>query len=361
MGYTIESAASELRGEARLCADELYLAFGDFSLRLRSNSTQLLAGFAGYFSHVAGHAMTPDVDIVAIERDVTELNMEFVDWKREPGKTGRKDSCADLPGGRLVRKVRTGMVFLQSESHRIAAGPCLQNSNQVINFINSQYMNWLQHRGWLICHAAGLVHRGRGLGIAGFSGGGKSTLMLHLLDNDEVSYLTNDRLFIRNESGRTLARGIPKLPRINPGTIVHNPKLHSLIPVQRRNTLLQMPAAELWQLEEKYDVNIDKVYGHGRIMAEAPLGALLILDWQRDGSAELKIERVDLTAHRHLLGALMKSPGPFYQYPDGSFQHDAMAFDESAYVDTLKDIPVYAARGRLDFSAMADHCLHELL
>ena len=174
--------------------------------------------------------------------------------------------------------------------------------------------------------------------------------MLHMLDNDEVSYLSNDRLFIRNESGRTLARGIPKLPRINPGTIVHNPKLHSLISVQQRNTLLQLPAAELWELEEKYDVSIDRVYGQGRIMAEAPLSAFLILDWRRDSDTALEIERVDLAARRNLLGALMKSPGPFYQHPDGSFQQDTTAFDDTAYLDTLKEVPVYAVRGRLDFS-----------
>jgi len=361
LGYTIESAASALWGQAHASADEIYLALSGCVLRLRSNSTELLGGLAEYFSHVASDAATPDVDIVAIERDVPALGVDFIDWKREPGKTGRKDSCVDLPGGRLVRKVRTGMVFLQSESQRIAAGPCLQNCNQVINFINSQYMNWLQHRGWLICHAAGLVYRGRGLGIAGFSGGGKSTLMLHLLDNDEVFYLSNDRLFIRNESGQTRVRGIPKLPRINPGTVVHNAKLHSLISVQRRNTLLQLPAAELWRLEEKYDVNIDQVYGHGRILAEAPLAAILILNWQCDSDRALEIERVDLAVHRNLLGALMKSPGPFYQHPDGSLQQDTTAFDESAYLDTLKDIPAYTVTGRLDFSALAGRCLGEIM
>jgi len=361
MGYTVESAANALQGEARLCTDELYLAPGGCTLRLRSNSTELLAGLADYFAHVASTAMTPDLDIIAIERDAPELGIDFIDWKREPGKTGRKDSYVDLPGGRLVRKVRTGMVFLQSEDRRIAAGPCRKYDNQVINFINSQYMNWLQNRGWLICHAAGLVYRGKCLGIAGFSGGGKSTLMLHLLDNDAVSYLTNDRLFVHAGSGRTLARGIPKLPRINPGTIVHNQKLHSLIPEQQRAALLQLPAGELWELEEKYDVHIDRVYGPGRIITEAPLAAFLILDWQRDADGELEVERVDLADHRDLLGALMKSPGPFYQYPDGSFLQDTTAFDEAAYLDTLKGIDVYAARGRIDFSAMSGRTLHELL
>ena len=294
MGYTVESAVSELQDNAPLCADELYLALSECVLRLRSNSSELLAGLADYFSHVASDAMTPDVDIIAIERDAPELGIDFIDWKREPGKTGRKDSYADLPGGRLIRKVRTGMVFLQGESRRIAAGPCRKYDNQVINFINTQYMNWLQNRGWLIGHAAGLVYRGKGLGVAGFSGGGKSTLMLHLLGNDEVSYLTNDRLFMHAGSGRVLARGIPKLPRINPGTIVHNQKLHSLIPARQREALLQLPGAELWELEEKYDVDIDRLYGPGRVKSEAPLAALLILDWQRDGDRELQVEQVNL-------------------------------------------------------------------
>ena len=361
MVYTETSAVSALRAEAPLCTDELYLALGGCILRLRSNSAELLTLLRDYFSHVACEPLPHDIEVIAIERDAPELGIDFIDWKREPGKTGRKDSYADLPGGRLVRKVRTGMVFLQSERQRIAAGPCLKYNNQVINFINSQYMNWLQNRGWLICHAAGLVYRNKCLGIAGFSGGGKSTLMLHLIDDDEVAYLSNDRLFIHAGFGQVLARGIPKLPRINPGTIVHNKKLQGLIPARQRKALLRLPAAELWQLEDKYDVPVERIYGPGRIMPEAPLSAFLILDWQHDSELDLQLEQVDLMLHRDLLDALMKSPGPFYQYPDGSFQQDTAAFDNAAYLAALQQVPVYVARGRVDFSALSDRCLHELL
>ena len=142
---------------------------------------------------------------------------------------------------------------------------------------------------------------------------------------------------------------------------VHNQKLHSLIPAQQREALLQLPGAELWELEEKYDVHIDRVYGPGRIVTEAPLEAFLVLDWQRDSEMELEVEPVDLAAHRDLLGALMKSPGPFYQYPDGTFLEDTTAFDEAAYLDALEGVAVYVARGRVDFSALSDRCLHEIL
>jgi HprK-related kinase B len=311
-----------------------------------------------------GTASEPDMEVIAIERDAPRLDITFKDWTREPGKTGRKDSYFDLVDdghhARLVRKVRTGMVFLQSDTHRIAAGPCLRYDNQLINFINAQYMNWLQQRGWLICHAAGLVYRGRALGIAGFSGGGKSTLMLNMLENPAINYLTNDRLFIRADNGVIHATGIPKLPRINPGTIVHNPRLRPLIPEQQRESLLALPNDELWEREEKYDVMIDELYGGNRITSEAPLAAFLVLNWRRVSDEPLQLHQVDLSQRHELLGAIMKSPGPFYQYADGRFYQDATPLDEWGYLDMLRHIAVYEASGVVDFDALATH-LNELM
>lgn len=354
-----ESMAAFLQAGDALCDDALILKPGECRLRVRSNSSALLKCLGEYFAHVVSprDKNKPDLDVIAIESATTDPDVEFIDWKREPGKTGRKDAYCDLPDGRLVLKVRTGMVFLQSEAHRIAAGPCLKYDSQVINFINTQYMNWLQHRGWLICHAAGLVTRGVALGIAGFSGGGKSTLMLRLLDHAGMSYLTNDRLFVRMNSTGVHAAGIPKLPRVNPGTIVHNPKLHELISRPDREALLALPEAELWNLEDKYDVHLERVYGPGRITPQAPLAAFLVLNWRRDLQEVPRLERVDLRARRDLLGAIMKSPGPFYQYPDGSFLQDTTTLDEEAYLGVLEEIPVYEVRGGTDFDSIQTQCL----
>jgi HprK-related kinase B len=185
--------------------------------------------------------------------------------------------------------------------------------------------------------------------------------MLHLLDHDEVCYLTNDRLFVRKEAGQTRAVGIPKLPRVNPGTIVHNARLQGLIPADRRVALLAMPAAELWHLEDKYDVHMDEVYGPGRVVPEAPLGGYLVLNWHRDSDMPLRVEPVTLDNRRDLLAAIMKSPGPFYQYPDGSFHRDDAEFDEQAYLDALQGVAVHEVSGRIDFDALARICLGDLL
>ena len=355
------AAAAKLCEDASIVDEELHLGLGDCTLRIRSNSSELIAELTDYFGHVAVEPRTPDLDIVAIERAAPDLGIDFVDWKREPGKTGRKDAYVDIPGARLVLKVQSGMVFLQSETYRIAAGPCLRYESKVINFINAQYMNWLQNRDWLICHASGLVKGGRCLAIAGFSGGGKSTLMLRLMDDPAAAYLTNDRLFIRRHDGIAEATGIPKLPRVNPGTIVHNPTLHGLLTVERREELLAMPREELWHLEDKYDVHIDRIYGAGRIIASAPLSALLVLNWQLGTGAPVRVKRVDLRERRELLGALMKSPGPFYQFPDGSFFTDTMALDEEAYLSALDGVAIFEASGGIDFEGLAMYCFDELM
>jgi len=349
-----------LLGGAGALDAEIHLGPGDCTLRLRSNSDDLIAGLRDYFGHVIVEPRQPDMDVIAVERDAPDLGIEFVDWKREPGKTGRKDSYLDLPGARLVRKVRTGMVFLQSENQRIAAGPCIKYDNQVINFINSQYMNWLQNRGWLICHASGLVKDGRCLAIAGLSGGGKSTLMLRLLGDASVSHLTNDRLFVLN-NGETEAVGIPKLPRINPGTIVHNEALHGLMSAEEREEFLSMPADELWHVEDKYDVHVDRVYGKGRIVERAPLASFLVLNWSRESEEKPSVEMVDLRQRRDLLSAIMKSPGPFYQFADGRFFEDTMAVDEETYLTALDGVRIYEATGGVDFDRLCRQCVDGLM
>ena len=145
----LQTLVDTLYDGAQLDEQRLYLSLGEYTLSVRSNSHELLTKLGHYFSHVTAPACAANMEVIAIERAAPQLGIEFKDWQREPGKRGRKDSYFDFPSGRLLHKVRTGMVFLQSETQRIAAGPCLRNDNQVINFINSQYMNWLQQRDWL--------------------------------------------------------------------------------------------------------------------------------------------------------------------------------------------------------------------
>jgi len=344
----VEQAAAFLRSDHQLSDEVLYLSLPGFCIGIRSNSMKFLKQLERYFSHVAVESCSADVTIEAYDTQVISQDLDWTDWAREPGKTGRKDAYIDLDDGRLLLKARTGMLFLQSMRTVIAAGPCCAFDNQVINFINSQYMNWLQQHDWLICHASGLDVDGHGIGMAGLSGGGKSTLMLGLMDYPDVRYVTNDRLFIlRNEEG-VVGRGIPKLPRINPGTIVHNPALHSLISADRRQELLALPKNELWHLEEKHDVMIDEVYGADRLSEEMKLDTFLVLNWSHDTDEPMRLKAVRFEDRRDLLPAIMKSPGPFFQFADGAMYQDSMQLEEQAYIDALHGVTILEASGKVD-------------
>ena len=358
---SVTSAAEALRGGAVSADEVLHLRLGACRLAVRSNDPELLAELGEYFAHVRVASGPSDRVVEAIERDAPELGVPFVDWAREPGKRGRKDSTFDVPGGRLVRKVRTGMVFLHSATVRLAAGPCRRFANQVINFINAQVMSWLQQRGWLLCHAAALARGGQALGIAGLSGGGKSTLALHLMERQDVAYVTNDRLLVRREAGRAAAVGIPKQPRVNPGTLVHNPRLRGLLPPGEVERLLALPPERLWTLEDKRDVLVPRVYGPGRTVEGAPLAAFLVLTWRRDRDEPLRLERVDLAGRPQLLGAIMKSPGPFHQYADGSFFRDDTPLRPDDYLAALAGVPIWEASGGVDFAALTRRCHEEVM
>jgi len=351
-----------LLGDSKLLPTSLCLQLMHYRLSVRSNSAAFLERMQDYFSHViseAGDAV--EAEVIAIECDILNPDIVFTDWKREPGKTGRKDAIHDFKAGRLVRKIRTGMLFLQSAQSLVAAGPCLEYDNQVINFINSQFLNGLQNDGYLLCHAAALSRHGHGLAIAGLSGGGKSTLMLNLLEDQAIMYVTNDRLLLRQQPAATLAVGIPKLPRINPGTIVNNPRLFRLIDTASREKLLQLDKKELWKLEQKYDVDITRFYGPDRIQHETELHRFLVLNWQHDAVEDVQLERVDLAQRQDLLAAIMKPSGPFYLDAAGSFNVDDAIPDALAYLAALVDVEMYEARGRVDFERLTALCLHKLM
>ena len=336
-----------------LLDERLVLDVDGFRIAILTNSLVLLQRLSAYFEDFIG-GNDADIEVVCIESLVVETGLTFTHWEREAGKTGRKDAFYDLKDGRLVYKVRTGMLFLQSQHYRIAVGPCCANDNQVINFINSQYMTKLQNDGALICHAAAVECRQAAIALAGFSGGGKSTLMLNMLAHEGVSFMSNDRLFLQQKDGYLVASGVPKLPRVNPGTLLNNPLLITMLSSERISALKQMSTEELWQLEEKYDIDIRAIYGKGKITGSHPLVILVILNWHYDDKNPCTIQRIDLNLRQDLLPAVMKSAGPFYQHRSGAFEQHQNIASQAKYLQVLEGIDVYEITGRVDFQRASD-------
>jgi HprK-related kinase B len=350
----------------------LSIEFGGWRARVRSNSPTLLDGLSDYFGDLvtargpAESGPVSDVELLAIECAPLDWGLSFRDWPREAGKAGQKEQFFDLSDGRVVFKVRTHMQFLIGEEALVAAGPCVANANQIINFVNSQYISQRVHEGWALCHAAAVAHGGRGLGIAARAGAGKSTLALHLISSG-LSFVSNDRLLIkRTERGPELA-GIPKMPRVNPGTLLNNPDLHGILTAERERQLALLSREELWGLEEKYDVLVDQVYGKGRTLYRAALTGLLVLNWSfRNVGQPAEFRAVSLAERPDLLELVRKSPGVFHRDAAGrnvlgsiigdTNLGDAAEPEAEAVLEAVAGVRVWEATGSPQFDQGVSFC-----
>lgn len=334
---------------------QVFFLFDDCRLALGTNSAGLaeeLRRYFGAFCHDGGHT-APDIEITAHEAPPPSFSRAFIPRSPDPGKRKIKEEYLDVPGGRVVRKRLTGMVFFFGGADNTAIGPCLANTNQVVNFINNRFISWKLKQGCLLGHAAAVSIAGAGLGLAGFSGMGKSTLALHLMSRG-ATFVSNDRLLVRLIGGALSMCGVAKLPRINPGTALNNPDLMQVIPRAEREDFARLAPESLWDLEHKYDVPVDACFGRDRFQLLAAMEALLILNWQRNGQP-LVISEVDLAERPDLLPAFMKSTGLFHLAEEG--EPEPLDPGPEAYADLLGNCRVFEATGGVDFDKAADACL----
>jgi len=330
------------------CTFDLKLAFGGFNVDVKSNDERLTAWLADYFRDFHRASGASQCDVWAVECDPQTLPVTYSVKEPDPGKTKIKEEWAELSDGRIVRKRLTGMLFLFGGGCNLALGPCLDNPNQVVNFVNNRFIEYKLNQGCLLGHAAGVAWDGQGLALAGFSGMGKSTLALHMM-NLGLDFISNDRVMLGKDKAVLTVYGVAKMPRVNPGTVLNNPSLAGVMPDEERAAFKDLPIEELWSLEHKYDAFIDECYGPGRFDLEARMKGLAILNWKR-GGGELKVTPVDLAQRRDLLPAFMKSTGLFY---DSGTDMPIPDFSEDAYVEALTGCTVLEVTGGADFETAA--------
>lgn len=358
--YTVTSL-QETYGAADTLSESCSLDIAGCRVLVRSNSAAAIAVLADYFrAYRVDGVDSPHFVCAMVQRNPLQLDMDWGDWPREAGKSGLKERITDVEDGRLIWKVRTGMMFLLRPALAMAVGPCEDNLNQVINLVNNQYISWVMTHDWQLCHAAGIGLAGAGLGLAGTSGAGKSTLALRLLERG-ADFVSNDRLLVSGSGSAVRMRGIPKQPRVNPGTLLSLPSLDGILGSARAAELRALPQAELWDLEEKYDVDVERVYGEGRQAAELPLRAFCVLTWSFRNEGPCVIERTTLRERPELIEPIMKHPGPFFHTGERyDTRGSACALEPKPYLSVLGDTPLLAISGGVDFPRAVEACLETL-
>jgi len=320
------------------------LTLDDCTIEIKCSSEALRKELTRYFLPLLDTPHGPvKIHIQVIDGPAPSLDCPLTPQKPGPGKTKIKEEWALLDVGRVVRKVNSGIIMVFGGDQNLVSGPCLGYPNQVINFINNRFIEYKLNKGALLGHAAAVLCNGLGVAVAGFSGMGKSTLALRLM-NIGADFVSNDRLVMENTGGRLKMSGVAKWPRINPGTALNNPSLCGVLTAREQADYKKLPQDALWRLEHKYDVMIDQCYGPNRFRLNAPLDRLVLLNWQ-PGAGPMTSEEIELAHHRPLLQAIMKDTGLFYLPGKGLPQNPS----EDQYLDLLSPCKALVLSGGADF------------
>jgi HprK-related kinase B len=157
------------------------------------------------------------------------------------------------------------------------------------------------------------------------------------------------------EKGDTglIMHGVAKMPRINPGTALNNPRLRQIMTAEEQERFSRLDEKDLWELEHKYDAFIGACYGPKKFLLSTAMHALVLLNW-RHSAETLKVEKVDLAERRDLLPAFMKSVGLFFIPKTDCHMPQPT---EDIYIDFLKYCSVWELSGGIDFKKAARKCL----
>ena len=355
---TLELDAPDRQSLASLkasCTAHLLLPFQELTLQIWADNPRITECLKRYYSGLTADTPTENQPVQTVFLIDQKANTQGINWtpvkrNKSTSPLGLKEAYWDTAEGRWIHKVRTGMVFLQTLEAPLAMGELSRHFSQVVNFINNQFLNVQQRGGYLLGHASAFTVDGEATAITASSGGGKSTLMLKALESPGARFLSNDRILFKPqpEGCATEVLGVAKHPRVNPGTLVSSARLAGLLSAAERERYGQMPTAQLWDVEHKYDVLIPALYGDDKTALSGKLSTLVLLDWSLEATTPTELSRVDIEQTPEALEGLRKGHGPFFQCSDGHFPPE-QAPSCDVYARQLKGVKVLRLSGEVDF------------
>lgn len=326
----------------------LRLDLAGFRIDIETNSLRLASRLQSYFAgFLAVRPHEPDVRLRAVVGEPSYDPARMQPWPR-PAASSRapKESWYDASSARYILKNRTGLVITLRVDEITVTGALDEHANQVVNLISTLFGLSLIERGCVMVHASAVVdpRSGRALVFLGNSGSGKSSLALQLVERGGFEFLSNDRVLMRVQGEGVAVFGLPQKPRVNPGTLLASDALSRLLPRSRRRIYERLPKEELWRIEEKTDVDVEREFG-ARTRLTAPLARVYSLEW-RPGGEGLAQRALDAAGALRALEATAKDFGPYDRR--GPSRDPAPEFRRIA-----RRVPFIAVSGHADPRALA--------
>ena len=329
------------------------LEIAGVALRVQTNAALLDTRLRSYFApYVVAEPPDPAGRVSLFMGTPVYDAARLVDIPRRASAAGIKEAFYDAADARVILKRRTGVVIYVAEPEHYVVGDLDANFNQAVNAVAMVFAKAMVRRGFVMLHASAVLGETGGIAFASSSGSGKSTLALMLVDRHQ-HLVTNDRLFIRATPGGTEMVGVPKRPRVNPGTLLHIPRLTALLTPDERRNYSPLTADQLWTLERKHDVDVDAIYGAGTVRLRGPLRVLFLLRWSQSGRG-WSVQPASPDESAAALGQVVKAVGVYdITVPD-------QAARQAALLKAAEAISVYVVSGRTDVDRLVAFILERI-
>jgi HprK-related kinase B len=260
------------------------LKFLNFRIDVETNSLRVASRLTTYFGAYLAAGGDP-ARLVVLQAEPEYDAARLQPWTR-PSQPGRepKESYYDARGTRYILKNRTGVLITIGKRGAVIAGDVERHVNQVVNLIGTLFGISLLDQGYAMLHASAVVaaNDDQAAIFLGNSGSGKSSLALQLIEAGGYDFVSNDRVLLKAGRRGVHVVGLPKKPRVNPGTLLASRSLMSLVPADKRPLYEKLSPADLWRLEEKTDIDVGRMLG-ARERLDAWLRRAYSLEWKPAG------------------------------------------------------------------------------
>ena len=323
--------------------DVLGLSVLGVHLRVHTNDARVAAGLGDYFApYRSTDAAAGALPVFVIHGEPVYDPARMRDVPR--GERSVKEATYDAADARIVLKRRTGVTIYIAEPEHYAVGDMTRDLHQAVNAISMVFTKAMLRRGYVMLHASAGLGEDGGIAFAAPSGTGKSTMALALLD-DGYQFVTNDRLLVRPAGGVVEMVGVPKIPRVSPGTLLRLPKLTSRLPQEARLRYERMAPEVLWAVEEKREVPVDAVYGPGTLRLAGRLRIVYVLQWKPGGTG-WEVRPLEGEERTMALRRMSKGMGVYDPHPPAPGEPQRL-------LDAVGGtIPVHAVTGAVDIPGL---------
>lgn len=239
-------------------------------------------------------------------------------------------------------------IIMDDSQHRVYLFLSQTSEIAIVELLRDIIIKDQENKGSVILHAAAVEKDNKVVAISGIKGAGKSTATMELLFHAGYHFFTGDKLFVRFENEKLIAKGWPDYPHLGVGTISRYSPLVAHceafdIRSKKPSDKILLSPKEFYGIEEiKINANVGEV------------SAVIFPEFNVSGESE--VSQVENVAERLISNIEYKEDFPMSKWHELVKPGYVREVQEKKLCHCLASVPGFVWKGNFAAESMED-CL----